>query len=226
MSMTFVISILGGAALVLGMLMWAAAGTVLRMSRDDSSATPLDESSCQDERDDALSHDALARGWGLEWLGMFACSAVPQATIAVWRDPTEATFLCLYFVGGRQAFDFVTLYENQRSLTTASTADAHTLPVPPGSFVQSVPGASLEEQHQRHEEAQRVLGAKGFIPRGNHQPFEDLFVEALRTQAQFVRSQPLWPCVILWRYFFTRSKLAGVTISDGHVEQEQLRRAA
>lgn len=226
MPISILLALAGAAAIVLGMLLWAASSVILRMSRGDIVIRPVDEQEPRDDLAEAGELDQEARAWGYAWVGMFECPVLHGSRIAVWQDSSECSYLCMYFVHGRTFFDFITIYEKQRSLTTSSTSDAHVLPSPPGSFVQSFPSADLEQQHRQHVQGDGLLRTRGFIARDGRQPFEMVLGEFLAHLAQHVRSRPLWPLIILRRFLIDRGRLGDRPLPLEQVEAEQLRRAA
>ena len=73
--------------------------------------------------------------------------------------------------------------------------------------MQSFSGISLDEQLARHIEMQEYLSSAGGARLSQLvKPFEEIFIESIDKQVEFVRSIPLWPLRGAY-WFFIRRRL-------------------
>jgi len=152
-------------------------------------------------------------------------SFIGKVTIRAWRQPESATFLCQYvFQGGKTTTDIVSIFSNEKrvGLTTGSTRDAQFMPHRPGICVQSFSGAPVATLWRRHTEAEVVVAdVTGVSPEPVNKTFDELLLDAIRDQMQYVRSLPLWPLRAPYWYYIKRFRLHGKPVSalieQGHI---------
>jgi len=147
---------------------------------------------------------------GFSFLGYFV-ERSGGGFIAAWKRADQATFLCQYLIadkgGHRSAFDLVTLFSNDVTLSTGSTADAHLFPKPPGYYLQSFSDLSLDSQWTRHASMEGYLIEKGGARLASANiSLVDALSDSIRKQAAYVRSLWFWPLRSLY-WFFIRLHL-------------------
>ncbi|MGD9109327.1 MAG: hypothetical protein PVG93_00170 [Phycisphaerales bacterium] len=144
-----------------------------------------------------------------------------NAEIWVWRRMDRPTFFCRYLVRAgtmsQIAHDLVTEFADGISITTASTKDGNSIPHSPGAYSQSFSGTDFDERWQKHIEAENYLMDNGGARlEANDTPFEQAFVEAIRRQANYVRTLPLWPLRGTYWHFVRRYLLHNKSIQTQH----------
>lgn len=116
-----------------------------------------------------------------------------------WKHPGERTHLVFYAGLGKAFLELTTIYDDKTSVTTTNAAEAHTLPVVPGSFVQTFPGRNLTTLHNLHMEGCRTLERRtGLAPRENSGDTTELIVKALTRQGKYIKSIPGWRWKGFW----------------------------
>lgn len=117
----------------------------------------------------------------------------------IWKNAAEHTYLVFYAGMDRHFSELFTIYDDNTSVTTTSAAEAHTLPVVPGFFVQAFPGSNLSRLHKLHLEGRHTLERRtGLEPREYAGSTADLIVMTLTRQAAYVRSIPGWRWKSIW----------------------------
>ncbi len=124
-----------------------------------------------------------------------------------WHHPDKELVFVMYIADQNAHFDFVTKYDDGQGLTTSSSLDGGTLPLPPGDFSQSFPGLTLNEIWELHTEGENYLEKRFELKR---QEFAaDILSEikhSIRKQYEHVTS--LWAWQIRGPYwYFVRRKL-------------------
>ena len=156
----------------------------------------------------------------LRWCGRYCLDRNPQLRadrhvscdqyggrsprVVAWTRSGERTYLCVYLVANvPPQIDFITIFE-RGSLTTGKSKDGQLLPNGPDRFLQTF-AATTAVLWRRHEAGLKVLGAKrGLLPLATAGSLEQDFSDAVKMQASYIRSLPLWPLRIPYWYFVRR----------------------
>lgn len=136
---------------------------------------------------------------GFVFVGDYIFKAgIIDAFISIWKRDGVPQFFCRYNIrageANKRSMDFVTVFDGDVMLTTNDRSDSQFLPQAPGCYAQSFSGLSVEEQYQRHVEAENFLkdtGRIALVP--SDAAFEDCFLTSLDRQVRHIRSIPLWP---------------------------------
>jgi hypothetical protein len=117
-----------------------------------------------------------------------------------WKHQGEHVYLVFYAGLGKAFLELTTIYDDKTSVTTTNAAEAHTLPVVPGSFVQTFPGRNLTTLRKLHLEGCRTLERRtGLMPRENSDDnTAELIVKALTRQSGYIKSIPGWRWKGIW----------------------------
>lgn len=181
---------------------------------------PFDVPRYQGDRRIAATHDAhmWAKGNEFEFIGYYT---MLNAFIATWRRNDRPTFFCQYQVQHKIVYDLATEFDPQLGLTTGSSADGHFFPNRPGHYMQTFSKLSLDEQWDRHIEAENFLIERGGIELvARDLDFEQIFIEAIHAQMQFVRSIFLWPLRGAYWFGIRRFQWHNRTIADLHAQHK------
>jgi len=193
----------------------AVYGSVLGMSDPDRVLKPATRELYSREFELAKEHHTWASDQGFAIVGGFVFQGAAKIFVAAWQLNRVPTFFCLYRAAQNTNYDFVTVFPDGRSLTTASTKDAALLPRPTGAYLQAFPGRSASELWRLHEEALSFLSsAKGLVPEPTEKPFREILVDALAQQIAYVRSLPLWPFRGMFWYFVRREVLVNRSVAQ------------
>ncbi len=131
-----------------------------------------------------------------------------------WKNTRKCTYLVFYSGMGRHFTELVTIYDDNTSVTTTNAAEAHTLPVPPGAFVQSFPGNGLNRIHDLHGEGCRTLERRtGLEPRESAGGTADLVIRALTRQGRYIQSIPGWRWKGLWWMVTRKQRMTGKDVA-------------
>ena len=170
-----------------------------------------------DTRIQATGHShQWAQDNGFAFVGWFVMPGQP-ALIAAWQHADQPTFFCQYFVRGQTTCDFATELAEEVSLTTGSTKDGQLFPCPPGHYKQTFTGLGLDQQWARHAEGVKYLADVGRArPASLDEPFEEVFVDAVRKEMAFIRGIPLWPLRAPYWYFVRRHLWHNRSIQSQH----------
>lgn len=188
--------------------------SVNAMSDPDLRLRPADERRERELFAAAAEHHSWAKENGFEWEGAYMLSTPQPMFIAAWRHRDAARWFCIYTHANNNYFDFATSFDHERGLTTAGTKDAHTLPFPPGKWVQSEHGADPEQLWELHQDAEAYLAREhGLRPENGTYDFPKLVVESIRKQMEYVKSFPLWPVRgVVW--YLVRGSKSGRTVAQ------------
>ncbi len=175
---------------------------------------------------EAEALDPWARAHDFEFQGLFQLLTPGNSPvwIALWEqaDITEPgdIFLAGYVLpipGGRvrlAAQEFVSLYDQDRSLSTSNSTASMLFPPRPGHFKQGFPGAGLDDLWRMHQDGEQAL-RQPFQVRAFHDDrlLEDVLIDSVRRTARHVRSYFLWPVRALG-WYATQSLRARRTIAQ------------
>lgn len=192
----------------------ALTGAVNSMCNPKLRLRPADKKLHRPRYAAAAEHHDWAKANGFAWEGAYLLRSPQEVFIACWRQPDSPRYFCIYTNEQTNYYDFVTRYTEDRSLTTSGSKDAHTLPFPPGKWVQSFDGEDHETLWERHREAEeyiaRARDAKLASPR---EDFPEMVREAIHAQMEHVRSFAFWQVRGIGWYLFRGSK-SGWTIEE------------
>ena len=155
----------------------------------------------------ALSH-------GFSFIGSFETRKTPiNSKVFSWIHTTSPTFFCVYLFGGQRAFDFVTDFERDVSLTTASSGDGQMFPRPSMWYQEALPGRSLDQLWAAHQDSKAFLvGVGGATASRTAPPFLESFVKECRRQMEFVSQIPFYPIRGLHWFLIRKRKFKNVSI--------------
>ena len=172
---------------------------------------------------------ALPARWAADnefgFLGKYRMKTpMTQALIYAWQRTDRPTYFCTYIIQSSQetkeSYDLVTIFGDDVGLTTGCTKDSHMLPKPPRSFIQSFSPGDFDDRWARHIEMENYLmdvGGAQLVERED--VFEELLLDAIRRQMDYVRGISLWflrgP---LW-FFVRRSQWHNLSIQEQYRKQ-------
>lgn len=197
----------------------AGAVTVMvgRMARRGIVLTPAREADHPRDFAAAAEVDAWARSQKFEPAGYYIAELLSPSFIAAWQHRDRPTYLCMYGVQNSYVYEFVTVFANDRILTTANTPDAQLLPRPPGYYLQSFNKVPLDELLTRHATAELCLIQHGRL---QEEPltenFESYVTRAMARQMAYVRSIPLWQLRGGYWFLFRKDRFHGKSIEALH----------
>jgi len=167
--------------------------------------------------------DQWARSNNFEFVGNFTMKfGSMDALISTWRQSDRPTFFCQYVIRSgdravKRAYDLVTEFAFDISLTTADTRDGFSFPRPPGSYLQSFSNMGFDDRWYEHIEMENYLIDNGHAQLVQHdKPFEKCIVDAIRKQMNYVRSLTLWPLRAAYWYFIRRRLWYNKSIKTQH----------
>lgn len=141
--------------------------------------------------------------------------------LAGWQRTDRPTFMCHYVIKAQntvgRATDIATEFANDISLTTVDTREGQFSPKPPKAYSQSFSRVDLDQQWNRHIEAENYLIDVGGAQLVNLDiEFEKEVVEAGRKQNEFIRSIPLWYLRGCYWYFLRKHLWHNKSIEAQH----------
>lgn len=157
-----------------------------------------------------------------EFVGNFTMKVGPMNTfISAWRRYDRPTFFCQYIIRSKdsvkRAYDLVTEFAFNISLTTGDTRDSVFFPHPPGSYMQTFSNTSFDDRWYKHIEMENYLVDNGQAQLVQiDKPLEKCFVDAILEQMKFVQSIPLWPFRAPYWYFIRKSLWHNKSIKIQH----------
>jgi len=155
------------------------------------------------------------------FLGAYMVRLGVESFIAAWEHHGRPTYFCLYQAANRIFYDFVTIFSENRSLTTGSTKDGQFLPKPPGHYVQTFSSVSVAELYDRHRSAEQYLTMVGGITsRPLVSSFQETLAGAVKEQAAYIQSLGLWPLRAPVWYFIRKHRLHNKTIEQLHMARK------
>jgi len=183
--------------------------------------TPVAPEEDHDWAEAVATHAGIARQWDFEFLGCYVTQqAGVKAFIAAWKHSRRPTYFCVYVFPGTMAYDFATVFDDDRGLTTGSTMDGQFLPHRPGHYTQTFSGCEAEELFNRHAVAEQYLIASGRMEQHTDPlPFEERLSREATLQAAYIRSLPLWPLRALYWYLLKKRGLHNKSIDQLHQER-------
>lgn len=195
--------VLGALAVVLGGIVFMLWLVVYTASRPGFRLREADRAKYRIEFAHAAQLDGWLRERGFEWVGGYEVRLPIACFLGGWKQPDGARYFLNCSAMGTEFCLVTTVFENDQSLTTCDTKEEHTLPYPPGKFLQTFHKVSHDELWQRHTEAEQYLARSyGIVPgRGELPPVDEYFAESPREQARYVKSHLLWPLRAPWWYF-------------------------
>jgi hypothetical protein len=179
---------------------------------------PLDERSGPVVFRAAGKVDPDAARWGFEFLGCFHCNTVPAGLIAAWRRQDRPVFLALYVIQNKRVLDIVSEFAGGVGLTTCNGSQ-DMFPHPPGNYHQLFPKAPLDELWRHHCVAEAYLLRHGAQQGNPVMAFDEMFIEGVRTEIEYVRTISLWPFRAIGWYFgslFGRWRRPRLAVGDQH----------
>ena len=127
-----------------------------------------------------------------------------------WLNRQLRTHLVFYFGMGKHLFELVTIYDDKTGVTTANSADGHTLPAAPGAFIQTFPDVNIIKLRELHEEGCRTLERRtGLAPRESTASTLELIIQSLIRQAKYVMSIKGWKWRGIWWLAFRKRQMIG-----------------
>lgn len=133
---------------------------------------------------------------------------------AAWWSARDATWALLYVTPNKKNIDFVTLYDDDIVITTASSKDAMMLPQPEKSLIQTFPGLSYKSLYAKHLEARKqVERYESVVLREERRDLMEELKHALKEHARFLMSLPLWQYRGVYWFFIRRNIKVNIPIS-------------
>lgn len=174
----------------------------------------VDPKDHQGRFDTVAQHHEWAEARGFEWLGAYVFIAPfnPQVFITCWRRASDGVVAACYAMGGKQIFDFVTVYDDDGGLTTCTSSGAMLYPTAPGVCKQAFTTGGLDFALQRHTEGDQFLRDKFMLRKARPEPIEQLFVRGIAKTAR--RVWKIWFFQVRSLYWYSRlNKKANVPVS-------------
>lgn len=115
---------------------------------------------------------------------------------------------------GLKVFEFVTLFGDDITLTTTTTASAFLFPRPPGSFLQSMITTDVESLWKYHLDGENfLLNEYGIEPsQVTTTNIEHLINQELQTQGKYISKTPFfWLRAPYW-FYIKRFRMRGVSV--------------
>ncbi|MGI6418759.1 MAG: hypothetical protein ACOX1P_24190 [Thermoguttaceae bacterium] len=197
---------------VIGLILFVQ---IKALSRPDLELVPAERHRFASAIADSQSHDAWLMSQGFNLVACCRLNAMKGALITAWQHTARPSYICIYHLANQRNYDMVTLFADDVHLTTGSTADGMLLPTAPGGYCQCFPKTSFQKMWQRHIEAEEYLISSGAVALSAiDRPFQEIFVESIRRQADHVQTIPFWPLRGAYWYFVRRTRLAGKTVSQ------------
>lgn len=185
------------------------AGSLPILALDRAALEPLDTKQAEGLLAKVVSAGVVDTAWiathNFEPTGTYRVTNMAGAPrVVAWTRSGERTYLCVYLVANLPPqIDFMTIFE-RGSLATGKSKDGQLLPNGPDRFLQTFT-ATTAVLWRRHEAGLKVLGAKrGLLPLATAGSLEQDFSDAMKMQASYIRSLPLWPLRIPYWYFVRR----------------------
>lgn len=158
-----------------------------------------------------LAAAEVADGWavkqGLEWAGLFEFAAPgnPPMYLAAWQVPDRNEYLAVFItvtpgdVVRARWLEFISLFDQDRSLSSSNTAGTMLFPRWPGQYKQAFTRLGFDELAARHREAVVFLRSREQVKdRADDRPLEDILLDAVRKSGDQVRGHRLWAVRGLW----------------------------
>jgi hypothetical protein len=160
----------------------------------------------------AMSYSSWAEKNGFQRIGSY--TATGNAVVAAWGRGDEPTYFCVYvLVNNTMTFDFVTIINGDKGLTTSNSPDGCFYPTPPGDFKQVFPDYSIDEIWKKHKTTLEYLKSEHRVwAKSNYGSFEESFHEGIVGEMKYITSIPLWPLRILYWFFVRRIKMRGISV--------------
>lgn len=164
-----------------------------------------------DKQELLLQHKDWLAANNFQYLTIFQFGSIQ---VAVFQQVNTQRFFSFNF-HQQLSHDLVTLFDDVNGLTTATNNNVGMFPVPPGSYKQGFPDASVEEAWRRHLEAEAYLIRKfGIVQRPLTLTYEQGVLEGIRQHMNYVRSIPLWPVRSLYWYAVMRKRMANRSVQQ------------
>jgi hypothetical protein len=115
---------------------------------------------------------------------------------------------------GLKIFELITLFGNDITLTTTTTASAFLFPRPPGSFLQSMITSDVEDLWKYHLEGENfLLNEHGVKPSQiTTTNIEHLITQEIQTQGKYISKTPFFWLKAPYWFYIHRSRMRGVSI--------------
>lgn len=165
---------------------------------------------------DAVRHWVQDHEFSPEMLIHFRCELGGKATVfAVWRSQSGHDFLCDVKAPALTYTEFVTTLGEDSDLTTSNAKLAMMLPTAPHRYVQAFSRLPLDDLFQRHIQGlEHLRNSIHLAPIQLAKPADRLVAESVRSQANHIRSLPLWQLRSTWWYWMRRNLLHKKTIAE------------
>ncbi len=149
---------------------------------------------------------------GFEPLSHYMFGQIP---FSAWRQRGKDRFYIAYMSGTGIAKEFNTWFNEEASLTTASSRDSLTLPRPPGAYLQAFPAALLEDLWQLHLGAEQYLAReKNVMRQPMRKSFEEYLAVSIQRHMDYIRSLPFWPLRGAYGFFVRRHHMANRAVEQ------------
>ena len=147
----------------------------------------------------------------------YSCSlASSYTTCSIWFSPDKQYILILYILQGKSLIvEFSSLFDEESSLDTISSKNAHTLPVIPGSYKQTFNTTSIPELYEKHQEALKFV--KGHFGKDIiviNDAFKEIAMRALVLQMSYIKTLALWPLRAYYWFLIKRHLMYGKSVED------------
>lgn len=125
---------------------------------------------------------------------------------SAWWSSIDKTWALIYVTPMGKNIDFVTIFTDDVSLTTASSKDSLTLPSTPNAYTQAFTNTCNDERYAYHKDAVSELEKKHQLSKANDKlDLFNLILESILTQVAYIRSLPAWYLRGAYWYFISRN---------------------
>jgi hypothetical protein len=150
-------------------------------SRASRKLWPIPERGYDRRREAMEADEHLIFNLGFQKVDEFYLKTISDAVVYVYKHRSEPVELCLYHLGINRACDFITRFEGDITVTTATAKSAGAVKRPPRRLLQIVPGESYDTLLEKHRSAIAFLCNHGISPvNPPASAFRALFVNSMQ----------------------------------------------
>ena len=199
----------------------AVAVMVARMVRRGIRLEPAEEAGYPRDFATVREVDAWAKDQGFDLIGCYIAHLLSPGFVAAWKHRQRPTYFCLYGVQHVYAHEFVTVFAEDRMLTTANTPDAQLFPRPDGYYLQSFDKLPLDDLLTRHAAAEHYLMQQGRLREESLAgSFEEHLAHAFARQMAYIETLPLWQLRGGYWFLIRKDRYHRKTIEELHDAQK------
>ena len=138
--------------------------------------------------------------------------------MAIYVNKSRTVAMVVYFAGGQRVLDFFSKFPNKVTLTTTSSIDGVTSPLPQGGMLQCFPNQDVRQQYQSHVKAIKYLQSQLNCKLVPLKSVSKAMKDFTHGQCDVLIFRPWKIFTLPYRYFVTR-----FTHKNHSVEQQVLK---